>query len=306
MSGAIILMDEMKLLTVSDIYKSYKEKEVLKGISFDLNTGDIYGLIGPNGIGKTTIIKSVTGLVKFDSGTITFKENHDKVGLVLDQNCLYSQLTGSDNIEFYVRMFGQAGSGTTERVLRLVDLYDVKDKKVLTYSKGMKRRLVLARTLAFDPNLLILDEPFDGLDLSSQMTMIKCLKQWVGQGNRGILYTSHNMSEVKMFCNRLGFIKDGKIAKQGNITDLLRDSFKCLRIVPQSKDVQQIINCIGDFIHTYKLEADELKLFMDEENINAVYERLKAADIALAEFNKEYKDLIDIYVGVNGIETDND
>ena len=82
-------MDEMKLLTVSDIYKSYKEKEVLKGISFDLNSGDIYGLIGPNGIGKTTIIKSVTGLVKFDSGTITFKEKHDKVGLVLDPNCLY-------------------------------------------------------------------------------------------------------------------------------------------------------------------------------------------------------------------------
>lgn len=299
-------MNEIKLLAVSDIQKKYKDKEVLRGVTFDLHKGDIYGIIGPNGAGKTTIIKSITGLVKINSGNIVFKDNDDKIGLVLDQNCLYTQMTGKDNIEFYIRMFGQGDEGKIDSALKLVDLEDVKNKKVLTYSKGMKRRLVLARTLAFDPNLLILDEPFDGLDISSQMTMIRCLKQWVSQGNRSILYTSHNMSEVKMFCNRLGFIKEGKLAKQGYITDLLKDSFKCLRIVPQNKSPKQAVQCVSDLISTYKIEADELRLFTEEENISRIYERLKDNKIALEEFNKEYKDLMDIYVEVNAIETYDD
>lgn len=293
-------MEEI-LLSVHDACKKFGNKNVLQGINIELYKGDIYGLIGANGVGKTTFIKSITGLLNLDSGVIKMSDNI-RIGIVLDQNGLYSQLSGKQNIELYIRMYGEYDERKVSNMFDLIELNNEKNDKVYKYSKGMKRRLVLGRTLLCDPNLLILDEPFDGLDISSQITMIRCLKDWVKQGDRCILYTSHNVNEIQMMCNKIGFIKKGKIEKEGYISDLITETFKDLRLVAADTCSEDITRYIIDLSDRIVVNKNEIKIFTEEDNIPLIMKRLKENNIEPVEFNKEYDDLLDIYLGVNNVK----
>lgn len=298
-------MDESQktMLALNSVKKSYKSKEVLKGISFSICAGDIYGFIGPNGVGKTTTIKAITGLAGISSGTITM--NHEmRIGVVLDQNCLYSNFTAKENLEFYLRLFGTYQEETINYYLSEVGLADVKNVAINKFSKGMKRRIVLARTLAMKPDMLILDEPLDGLDVSSQGIIIKLLKEWVSQGERGILYTSHDMAEVESLCNKIGFIKDGRIELQGTMDEILKREFSCLRIVPKDNE-DELIACMKPFYRSCEKKKEALWFEMDEAAAERMIDELYNKNIRVKEFNKIYHSLTEIYERINTYEKNN-
>ena len=294
-----------KILSLNDVRKSYKNNEVLKGLSFDIYEGDIYGFIGPNGAGKTTTIKLITGLTTLSDGEIQVSKDKDfLIGLVLDQNCLYSNLSAKDNLSFYLRMTGDNSEKTIDYYLDLVGLSEVKNVLVGRFSKGMKRRLVLARTLAINPNLLILDEPLDGLDVASQTIMINLLKEWVTKGNRSILYTSHDMTEVENICNRIGFIRDGKMLLEKETKSLLKYNMDYLRVVPREGET-----ALSDWLNNrnlaYEKYDDEFRLKVKEEDTDAVLDYLYREGVSLSEFNKVYSKLADLYVRIYADEKDN-
>ncbi len=288
---------EKPILELNDVKKQYRKKEVLKGISFSVYAGDIYAFIGPNGVGKTTTIKAITGLTRISSGTVTIGKNR-RIGLILDQNCLYSFFTAKENMEYYLRLFGMNNDSTIDKYLKMVGLDNEKNVRVDKFSKGMKRRLVIARALAMKPEILIMDEPLDGLDVSSQVIVIRLLKEWVKQGERCILYTSHDMAEVENLCNRIGFIKDGKIALQGTMREVLQNEICTLRIVPRDNE-DSVIASLADICPVYEKKEDELLFEADENTARLAIDALFDNNIRVNEYNLKYNSLTDIYERLN-------
>lgn len=215
------------LLEIKHLYKSYHKDQILKDINIKINRGDIYGLIGPNGSGKSTTVKTVLGLVKKDSGEVYFdgklinrnSSMNRLIGATIEEPSFYEYLSGYQNLKLHGNLHNLPDKRIDE-VLELVDLKKVKDKKVNKYSMGMKQRLAVARAFINKPELVILDEPTNGLDPQGVLDMREFIKE---QAEKGVtfIYCSHILSEVQNLCNRIGLIKEGVIIAEDRTSKLL-------------------------------------------------------------------------------------
>jgi ABC-2 type transport system ATP-binding protein len=163
-----------KAISIKNVKKILGNREVLKGISFDVEKREIFGYLGPNGAGKTTTIRILLGLLQADSGSlsilghdINLSETRMKIGFVLDKDGLYDNMTAEENLEFYSRIYRLSEASVKfDKLLRMVNLDDRAKDKVSTYSSGMRQRLTLARAMVHDPEVLVMDEPTAGVDPS--------------------------------------------------------------------------------------------------------------------------------------------
>lgn len=289
-----------QLLQLSGIHKSYGNKQVLSGIDFSLASGDILGYIGPNGAGKTTTLKIICNLCRADAGTVLTGDGTKQVrlGVVFDYNGLYPNLTARENLQFFLKLYNIPDKERRlGQILELVELSDVMDQRIKTFSKGMARRLVLARAFIQEPDLLIMDEPFDGLDVESQYLMTRFLKRWVTEENHGILFTSHNMKEIQDFCNRIIFIKDGSIPMQGTVEELLQAHFKGLRIhVSHEEDVEKTCNILSDFYQGFEKKENQICFYTDREKREPMLQAFIAAQIPFREIVEITDNLEEIYI----------
>jgi len=213
---------------MDSVRKTLGKRQVLKGVSLDVEIGDIFGYLGPNGAGKTTTIRILLGLLQADSGElnvlgqdINLAGTRMKIGFALDPDGLYDTMTGEENLHYYADIYGV--SGTAERigkVLKLVGMDDRAADVVGTYSRGMRQRLSLARAMVHDPEVLILDEPTSGVDPTGQMEIRKILLDIAAQENKTVLLSSHNLDEVQRICNRIALIDRGEIKLYGELEDL--------------------------------------------------------------------------------------
>ena len=213
---------------IDNVRKTLGNREVLKGVSFDVKSGDIFGYLGPNGAGKTTTIRILLGLLVADSGKLNIL-GHDigldstrmKVGFALDPDGLYDMMTAVENLKYYADIYGVADAGMNiTRVLKLVGLADRSDDRVGTYSKGMRQRLSLARAMVHNPEVLILDEPTAGVDPTGQIEIRKILLDIARKEQKTVLMSSHNLDEVQRICNRVALIDKGEIKLYGELEDL--------------------------------------------------------------------------------------
>jgi len=212
------------------ISKQLGEREILRGISFAVKQGDIFGYLGPNGAGKTTTIRILLGLLKPTSGrayilgeNVSKDEARRKVGFVLDSDGLYENKTAEENLGYYARIYGAAEH--RERIDRILDLVGLQDRakdKVGTYSRGMKQRLALARAMIHDPELLILDEPAAGVDPSGQIEVREVILSMAYREGKTIFLSSHNLGELQRICNRIALIDRGEIKLYGELEQLQR------------------------------------------------------------------------------------
>lgn len=218
-------------LNLDNISKTLGNRQVLKEISFAVETGDIFGYLGPNGAGKTTTIRILLGLLNADSGNVTIKgreigspKTRQMVGFALDPDGLYDNMTAEENLGFYARIY-QLSSPTREitRLLEEVGLKDRARDKVGSYSKGMRQRLSLARAMVHNPQVLILDEPTAGVDPTGQIEVRNIIKELTASGQKTVFLSSHNLDEVQRICNRIAIIDKGQIKAYGQ-TDYLRRS----------------------------------------------------------------------------------
>jgi ABC-2 type transport system ATP-binding protein len=210
------------LLTVSKLSKSYGDRKAVDGVSFQVKAGQTVGLLGPNGAGKSTTVSMICGLLRSDSGSVTFEgqqvgpghnEAKRKIGLVPQDLALYEELPAIENLKLFGALYGLKGAQLKQRCAAVLDLVSLSDRaadKPATFSGGMKRRLNIAAALLHDPQLLILDEPTVGVDPQSRNAIFETLEALKAQG-RSLIYTSHYMEEVERLADHIVIIDHGKV-----------------------------------------------------------------------------------------------
>src|SRR4030042_434340 len=215
-------------ISIKNIKKTLGNREILKGISFNVEMGDIFGYLGPNGAGKTTTIRILLGLFQADSGKleilgqdIKLSETRKKIGFVLDADGLYDNMTAEENMEYYARIYGLFKANKRIReLLNMVELGNRAKDRVNTFSKGMRQRLALARAMVHNPEVLVLDEPTSGVDPSGQIEIRQIMIDMVHKKNKTVFLSSHNLDEVQRICNRIALIDRGEIKLYGELESL--------------------------------------------------------------------------------------
>ncbi len=219
------------ILEARDLRKTYGDNEAVKGVSFEIKTGEIFSLLGPNGAGKTTTISMLSGLIPPTSGdavivgrSIVKDSLHVRamIGVVPQEIALYDDLTARENLVFWGQMYGLNGARLKTRiaaVLEQIGLSDRANERIKTYSGGMKRRVNIGVGLLHEPKLLFMDEPTVGIDPQSRRAILDTVKALNAQG-MAVLYTTHYMEEAAELSNRVGIIDHGQMIALGTQREL--------------------------------------------------------------------------------------
>jgi len=237
-----------KAIEVNNLIKDYGNFRALKGLSFEVSQGEVFGLIGPNAAGKTTALRIISTLLQITSGEVkifgydVIKEAgkvREKISYLPEEAGAYKNLSGKDYLEFMAGFYSNNDKEKREIVDKGIELAKLGERlkdKASTYSKGMTRRLLIARALMFNPKLAILDEPTSGLDVIISQEIRKIIKDFVKKGTT-VLLSSHNMLEVEFLCDRIALINKGLILEIGTPQEL-KEKYK-------SKNIEEVfINAI--------------------------------------------------------------
>lgn len=281
------------ILKCNNITKRIGNKTILNDISFDINKGDILAFIGPNGSGKTTTIKLILGLQSITKGTIIingyniqsdFSKAIEKVGAIVENPDSYMHLTGLQNLKLIKNSYKNISDNDLTEIINLVKLEEAINKKVSTYSLGMRQRLGLAKALLNKPDLLILDEPTNGLDPEGIRDLRNLLKTLSAKGV-GILISSHNLAELESFCNKMCIIEKGRIIETNTFKDLKNPSNEFILTLDKTKNITyDNVKIKSDSAITYngsKEDINDLLSYLIKENYK-IYE-LKSNTVSLEE-----------------------
>ncbi|WP_409302775.1 ABC transporter ATP-binding protein [Peribacillus sp. SCS-155] len=234
---------------IQNVTKVINGKTIIDGISFVVNKGEVFGFLGPNGAGKTTTIRMMVGLIGITSGDIkisgySIKKDFEKavshVGAIVENPEMYKFLSGYDNLRHFARMSKGITKEKIDEAVQLVGLTDRIHDKVKTYSLGMRQRLGLAQCLLHDPEVLILDEPTNGLDPAGIREIRDHLKVLAREKNMAVIVSSHLLSEMEMMCDRIGIIQNGKLVDVQLVTDFVQQTEKTyvLEVHPKQKSLK--------------------------------------------------------------------
>ena len=270
----------MEILKCDNLKKQVKEKVIVEKISFSMDKGDVVGLIGPNGAGKTTIIKLILGLIKITEGKVSingydiekdFIKAIEKVGAIVETPDLYMYLTGYDNLKITANNYKNISKERIKEVVKLVGLENRIKDKVSTYSLGMRQRLGIAEAIINNPELLILDEPTNGLDVDGIIEMRNLITKLSEQGI-AILISSHNLTEIDNLCNRIIAIKNGKIITDDKIESFTAFSTEDTYIL-ELNHINNLDQVIQD--HKFeKVEDNKIRIYTTKEEISKVMQKL--------------------------------
>lgn len=278
-----------KILEVNHISKSFGGKKILNDVCFSISEGEVLGFIGPNGAGKTTTIKLILGLQSIDSGNVLingydvekdFEKAILRVGAIVESPDLYMYLSGRKNLELIANMYKNVDKARIEEVISLVKLGKRIDDKVNKYSLGMRQRLGIAAALLNSPNLLVLDEPTNGLDPEGIKELRDLLQRLAKKEKMAVLISSHNLAELESFCTDVCLIKNGLIISSNSVKE-----FKKVDITSYMIEVDKT-NGIKDILSKYEIEfIDEhfIKVTCSKEDIAVVIKELVEAQIDIYE-----------------------
>lgn len=260
------------ILKCNGIYKKIHNKTIIKDVSFDIKEGEILGFIGPNGAGKTTTIKLILGLQKITEGNIqingydvekNFEKAIQKVGSIVENPDLYMYMSGYANLKLVANLYNEVDKKRIDEVVKLVGLENRIKDKVSKYSLGMRQRLGIAQAILHKPNLLILDEPTNGLDPEGIKQVRELIVKLAKEEKMAVMISSHNLSEIENVCNKICIIKNGVVVEENDIEDLKKetsnneyvievDNLEAIKEITQ-KDVQINNNKV-----TIKAEREEI------------------------------------------------
>lgn len=222
---------EKPILEIKNLNKQIDGETVIHGINFSIQKGDIYGFLGPNGAGKTTTLRMITRLIFPNSGDVLidgYSIQNDsilalsRVGSIIENPAFYLHLSARQNLTLSAKLAAiKVTNVRINEVLSIVDLKDAKDKKVKTFSLGMKQRLGIANALLCYPSLIILDEPTNGVDPMGLREMKALIKHLAENEKITFLISSHMLREMEDLCHKAAFIQGGKIVEEGDISELL-------------------------------------------------------------------------------------
>lgn len=267
------------VLRTNNLRKSYKGKAAVDGINLNICRGDIYGFLGENGAGKTTTIRMLMGLITPTSGSIEIfgrnlsliksKEAYlEKIGSVIEFPGFYPNLTAAENLDIQRRLMGMSDKKCIEENLELMGLLESRNKKVKNFSLGMKQRLGIARAMLHNPELLILDEPTNGLDPAGIKEIRKLILN-LNSKNITVLISSHILSEIDKLANKIGIMHKGKLLEEIDYESLQKKNRCYLEL--KTKDDKK-----ASLILEQKLGINDFAV--PESGIIKIYEKLDASD----------------------------
>lgn len=294
------------ILKCENLHKSFRKKEILKGVSLSVSSGDILGFIGPNGAGKTTTIKLILGLQSIGSGTVTingfdihknFEKAIAKVGAIIENPDLYMYLSGYDNLKLIANLYPNITTSRIDEVIKLVGLENRIHDKVSKYSLGMRQRLGVAQAILHKPNLLILDEPTNGLDPEGIKDLRELLVKLAKEEKMGILISSHNLAELESFCNKVCIIKNGVIVETSDLETVKKEASEGNYIfeVDDSKKARLII---GDLAEA--TDNTHLQIHAEKENIPFLVKKLVLQEVKIYSIQEDVLSLEDAFFKKTG------
>lgn len=295
-----------------DVKKTIGKKEIIKGLSFSIPKGEVFGFIGPNGAGKTTTIRMIVGLMTLTDGDIliqgnsiktNFKQAIREVGAIVENPEMYPFMTGLQNLKHYARMVPGVTNERIHEVVKLIGLEKAINEKVGRYSLGMRQRLGIAQALLHRPSVLILDEPTNGLDPAGIREIRQHIRKLATDENVAIIISSHLLSEIEQMCDRIGVIKNGKLIKIQNVGGETTDNLiHHIEIKPLDKAIQLLKD-------QYQIEAVELdgnlSFRCEKEQVPSIIKSLVENDCAIYQVNVANGTLEDQFfelIGENTIE----
>jgi ABC-2 type transport system ATP-binding protein len=219
-----------KVLEIIGLTKMYKNKRGITDINLDIYKGDIFGFLGPNGAGKTTAMKVMTGLMKPDSGDVKifghsiltdYELAMKKTGCIVETAESYSFMTAYENLRQFSRYYPDVDDKRIDEVLEIVGIFKYKNEKARNFSLGMKQRLGIAAAILSRPELVILDEPLNGLDVEGMVEMRKLIKRLSDTEKTTFFISSHLIHDVELTCNKIGIIYDGKLLSVDTTENIL-------------------------------------------------------------------------------------
>lgn len=215
----------MNIIEIKNMSKNFKSKKLYNDFSLEIEANTVHAIVGPNGSGKTSLLRILTGLYKEDKGSVIVNGDH---AMLLENDYLYEDKTGIDNIDIYGLYFGYKGKGY-KKYSDLLGISDDLDRKVSTYSKGMKRKLSLLIIVLMNRDIVFLDEATSGVDPISRVQIRDLIKILKDKG-KTIVITSHDLSEIEKVANKVTMIKDAKILFTKNMDDIKGESLEELFI----------------------------------------------------------------------------
>ena len=237
----------MVLIEVKHLAKQFADKLALSDVSFAVEKGEIFGFLGPSGSGKTTTIKILTGQLSSDKGAIAVlgktpaqlkRDDYEKIGIVSDTSGFYEKMTLYKNMLAYAKLYG-VSKARVDELLKRVNLYDDRNKVAEKLSNGMKQRMLLARALLNEPDLLFLDEPTSGLDPMTTRLIHRLLLELKEKGT-AIFLTTHDMHEATLLCDNLALLDKGSLVETGRPKDLIKKYHTDKKVVVTYDDASHV------------------------------------------------------------------
>jgi ABC-2 type transport system ATP-binding protein len=270
----------------------------VEDVSLSVRRGEVYGFLGPNGAGKTTTLRMLVGLVAPTAGTVSVLGRPPgdptalaSVGALIEGPAFYPYLSGADNLRLVARYSGVSTSGI-DATLRSVDLADRARDKFTTYSMGMKQRLGVAAALLKDPELVVLDEPTNGLDPAGMRDMRRLIRR-LGTEGRTVLLSSHLLAEVQQICDRVGVIDRGRMVVESTV-DELREGSELVVTATPSDVARSRLEELPE-VERVRLLDGALRVQVDERHTALVNRTLVSAGVAVTELRRDERQLEDVF-----------
>lgn len=289
------------VLKVEKVDKQIGRHMILQDISMEIGQGEIVGLLGPNGSGKTTLIRLIVGLMRKNNGRIMingysqdneFLKAMSSVGAIIENPEFYSYLTGFENLELYGAMHDGVSEGRIHEVVKRVRLEHAIHQKVKTYSLGMKQRLGIAQAILHKPNLLILDEPTNGLDPAGMKEFREHLQTLVQEEGTSVLFATHLLHEVEELCDRMIIIQKGRIRASANLRDMEGKEQVLMNIQP----VEKAASWLDTNGYTYERNGEQVLLQLNKDRVSELNKQLVLAGFDVLEMTPQKQSIEEAFM----------
>ncbi|PCK23001.1 ABC transporter ATP-binding protein [Bacillus pumilus] len=289
------------VLKVEKVDKQIGRHMILQDISMEIGQGEIVGLLGPNGSGKTTLIRLIVGLMKKNNGRIMingysqddeFIKAMASVGAIIENPEFYSYLTGLENLGLYAAMHDGISEERIDEVVKRVRLEHAIHQKVKTYSLGMKQRLGIAQAILHQPNLLILDEPTNGLDPAGMKEFREHLQMLVQEEGTSVLFATHLLHEVEELCDRMIIIQKGQIKADVNLRDIGGQEQVLMNIQP----VEKAASWLDEHGYTYEQNGQHVMLRLNKDRVPELNKQLVLAGFDVLEMTPQKRSIEEAFM----------
>ncbi|KZE97636.1 putative ABC transporter ATP-binding protein YxlF [Geobacillus stearothermophilus] len=302
-------MTKRATLMVKELRKTIRGKEIIKGISFELHEGEVFGFLGPNGAGKTTTIRMLVGLIRPTAGTVAiggydlhrqFTDAIRQIGCIVENPEMYPYLTGWENLEHFARMMPGIGADRIMEVAKLVGLEQRIHDRVGTYSLGMRQRLGIAQALLGKPKVLILDEPTNGLDPAGIREMRAFIRFLAETEGLSVLVSSHLLSEIQLMCDRVAIMAKGRLLAVDTVERLLNQQ---ARVVWKAAPTDRARALLAEETEVLRADEETIVTPYEPSRLAAWNAKLVRAGVSVSEIEPRLPTLEDLFIELTGGET---